>query len=576
MAINIFSGSAPGKQNKNVNAASSSTRAKQAKAALTTPSETSASGSTAVGTTNTLSKVGNFIGKAAGIASKFLPGIGGTIAKGISSLFNDPEWWQQVPGDAITLNEPLRILKHGEAPTKTSAKVSNYSFRAAILEIKSKAASGSFPAIIQPTNNQVNQYLLPQVRKVVNAIPLQDNSAYSTALQSATAIYAMWRDLKKFDYMCKHGQTYMASMNDNAFPLFKTENAAWLQSTINRLEEYLRANIRLPHTMCEYLSWRFGRVYKTNNSAKAGLVIYSTMGIEALPADWDAAIAAAMEAVSSNTEVSHANTDLYNAYYDHDYMVEVRDDTQFRYDTKEFMLRCNTQVHSELSQTFVVIDSNLDNPTTFMASTVSSIGQDQDGTFVSLFPIDRYRVYIPTAIGNNLPDVLVGIGDIKNYSGTGIANVKAGYSGVTPNGSYSKVWAYVDVEANTSISSIVMPSGQPGGTNVTKEQAAGVNSFLVQLMAAKSVDLYNVGLYVPMMTIKDTTWSDAGRIDMTSLSIDAGNPTFTTIATEQVYAFANLVDMERKHSMSYKQAEKLVARDTAELVDKLDVAAVKS
>lgn len=638
MAINIYSGSnSPGKQKNSVNKASNSDRVKASRQALASTGEVSTSGNTAVGTKGTLAKVGQTVGKVAGVVGKFIPGIGGTVANALSNLLNDPEWWQSVPGDALTLNEPLREIDELLHRYDAADSSKQYALRIAILEFLtasdlpgnySKSSSGHIDGymggVFHPTQRMITQYLMPQVRKVVNAVPLQDAEDYDSALRANATLYAMWRQLKKIDYCCKHGQTYLANMNDPAFPLFRTENAAWLQATINRLEEYLRANVRLPHTLCEYLAWRFGRVYKSNDSKKSALVMYNFLPLAFGPEVWDRIISRFMNLIAQTPTVQRANTDLYNTYFDHDYMVEIRDDTQFTFDKKEFMLRlnlvgCGVEVIDSSSDAddawslnvsgipaLMAIDSNLDNPTAFMATSISAAGIEQDGTLETLFPVDASaRVYIPNPRGNSqvatasfyteqvIPvsdpseDVPVGLPFLMFPSvylavntpggGNGKSTITRSSASEDPKGT---IWlcGYIEMDHPRS-------DGTISGSN-TAAIVKAVRSYIL----AKSVDLYNIHVNMPVYAVDTTkTPHDSSYaalatdydtpdayIDGTSLSIDAGSPTFTVINTEHVYAFANLVDIERKHSLSYKQAEHLVAKDTADLVDKLDVAAIKS
>lgn len=621
MAINIFSGSS-GPKGKNVNSASASARAQAAKNALSTPAETSKSGATAVGSKGALGKVGSFLGGAAKIAGKFLPGVGGIIANAAGDLLNDPEWWQSVPGDAVTLNEPLRIAEHAVSRDVVNAAGSPrtlYNPRAAILEVSSgcygvNGSDENVSTVMRITELEATQYLMPEVRKVVNAITLQDAQYYAQAYESAASLYAIWRDLRKIDYMCKHGQTYIASMNSPSFPLFQTKNAAWLQATINRLEEYLRANVRIAHTTCEYLAWRFGRVYKSNASAKSALVVYTTLGLDCTPEQYDTAISQLMQMVAKNPSVQKANTDIYNAYIDHDYMVEVRDDTQFRYDMKEFMLRLNSQYRSgDCARTYttggdieadlppyLALDSSLDNPTVFMASTVSSHGI-QAGEDACLFPVAGYRVYgvTPAQLGPDGPitnEILTGVYPVIVSNGPdAVQNAKdhsAGWYAAHPYNApdtdpikIETMWVAFNVRCFRAFT--INPAGSAPTTAQYKEV---MQQLIMNLMVCKSVDLYNVGIYVYLLyrgtnpsgiggdpyNLDGTSASStlSSMVDLTALSIDAATPTATTIGTEQIYAFANLVAMDRKHSMSYKQAEKLVARDTANLVESLDVASV--
>jgi hypothetical protein len=575
MAINIFSGTSG---RAKVNSAQNSTRAQAAKSALIGPSEVSNSGTTAVKSSGTLSKIGNTVGRIAGVASKFLPGLGGTIAKGISNLFNDPEWWQSVPGDALTLNSPLRVTELGDVGEPLYDAAKTYQFKMAIGELCSTAPTIDEDGqneydqdVIAPSPTAITQYLMPEIRKVVNAIPLQSADAYDVVMRSNATLYALWRQLKKFDYLLKHGQTYIANLNDPQFPLLQVENAAYLQSTINRLEEYLRASVRLPHTMCEYLAWRFGRVYKSNDSAKSALIMYNVVGVARDTEYVSAFIAYHMNRVNSTEAYQKANADLYNTYYDHDFMVEIRDDTQFQYDGKEFMLRTNCRVYDprfNFQYNAISIDSRLDNPTTFMASSVSAIGVDDSGDLSCLFPVKKIAGFIPafnaaTAGGQTEPSYI--LGRFANQPCNLIYDRISGSQWMAmPLISVNSAYNYADGEAIDPYFTYVgtAPMNYTGNTAV-------INYMVTSLLVAKSLDIYNKNVF---MGISDNGGSSLNGYDMTSLSIDTGLVDDRVLGIEHIYAFANLVHVERKTSMSYQKAEKLVARDTANMIESLDVA----
>jgi hypothetical protein len=528
MAINIFSGNSG--SNKRVNSASFSSRAQAAKEAVGGNAVTSDSGGTAVKAPGTLAKVGNTVGKIAGIASKFLPGLGGTIAKGVANILNDPEWWQSVPGEQITMNVPLRIASLGKSTdTVEGLGTPNiFSARGAFLDFMSGSTNDGYPfGVIDPDEQMVTQYLMPQIRKVVNAVPLQEATAYRDVFAANAEVYAIWRHLKKCDYLLKHGQTYLPNINDSVFPVFQVQNAAWLQSTINRLEEYLRANVRLPHTLCEYLAWRFGRFYRTHASKRAGIVSYSPIALSGEVDDFNDRIAELFTVPSSSEAHQKANSDLFNAYFDHDLMVEVRDDTQLTYDPKEFALRTNLDIQRSSSNPTgipVYIDSALDNTTVFMASTVSTkwIADDGTGSALSarsLFPVSLLSIYYYSdrEIRQDEDGVLIG---------------KAGWN-------------------NRVIT----------GAQTVEE----LGDFTLALL--KSMDVYNKNVYKRLRYGPESV-----VFDVTQASTDLGVTTDIVIQNEQVFAFANLVNVDRKRSMTIGAADKVAAAEVANLVEKVDVA----
>jgi hypothetical protein len=552
MAINIFSGGA--QKSSRVNSASQSSRAQAAKEAVGGGNAVASnSGNTAVKATGTLGKVANVVGNVAGIASKFLPGIGGTIASGLANILNDPEWWQTIPGEQITLNVPLRLARSGYVlEVEGRPRMEGFALRPAFVDIVSSSPQGSETGeVIKPTDTMITQYLLPQIRKVVNAVPLQDADSYAAVFASSTGVYAIWRHLKKCDYLLKHGQTYLPNLNDGAFPVFQVENAAWLQSTINRLEEYLRANVRLPHTLCEYLAWRFGRFYRSCASARAAIVSYSPIPLNASIAEINQIISGLMQVPASTEARQKANSDLYNTYFDHDLMVEIRDDTQLTYDPKEFALRTNCDIGKASDNPTgipVYLDSSLDNATVFMASTVSTYWRDEDGDApleqsYCLFPISRINIAMYS-------DKKIGYYD-ENDSDHVDSIIGTGWSWTEIQESY------VDLTA-------------PGGTYPTLATAR----FLFNVLLCKALELYNKNQF--LMCYAGDTIADAPFIalDATAPAYDMAVTTDVVIANEQVFAFANLVNVDRKRSMTIGQADKVAAKEVAELVDRTDIATV--
>lgn len=581
MAINIFEG---GKSRKAAptNAASSSIRAKQAKEALSVPAETSSDGSTAVGSKGILGKVAEIGKKALPIAAKFLPGIAGTVARGLEGIFNDPEWWQAVPGHGVTTNAPMAITRLGKfkGPMKETPAL----MRPALVSITSADLASPKPdQVFDPSEQAVTQYLMPEIRRVVNAIPLQSATAYKKVMAYQVCAYALWRQLLKYDYLLKHGQTYIPSLNDPAFPIMQVENASWLQSAIARLEEYLRANVRLPHTLCEYLAWRFGRVYMAHNTTKSALVVYDVVTPTADIGTYNSIIQAYMSGITAQAELQQANTDLYTTYYDHDYLVEIRDDTQFKFDIKEWMLRQNldftTANYGNAYATTlnpVVIDSAMDNPTTFMASTVSTDALSAAGFTDILFPVRSVRAFYY---------VDVELGGEKPTGGAQAPTIDIGLTNETPDESISVLTR--SAEGSRWFDMAIMPiivgtykgAATPAQDSFVKyPTASNLANLAFSAAVCKALDIYNAQQYLFIFT--DNIGEDHGMrvlaIDLTAIPYDLGTVTDDVLGNEHVFAFANLVDIDRKHSLSYKAAEKLVAKDVANTVATMDVAAAST
>lgn len=543
MAINIYSGSTPNSNNKSSpNSPKNTSRVQQLKESMVPASSVSSEGTVAVKKKGILGKIGDLAKKALPIAAKFIPGVGGAVSNVLANAFNDPEWWQEVPGDGITMNVPLQTgISLGLAPTGTDINLGQNRFtHLEITSLNPESDDTTYDPLqfFNPTDQMITQYLMPEIRKVVNAIPLQSAEAYTKALANAAFAYALWRQLKKVDYFVKHGATYLPSYNDVAFPICQVANAAWLQSTISRLEEFLRSSIRIPHTLCEYLSWRFGRIYRINQSAKGALVFYSVIPMYGSIAMYNHYVQEITKYQAATVEIQQANTDLYNAYFDHDMAVDIKDETQMKYDQKEFALRTNLDFgatwHSPLNP--VLIDSDLDNPTTFMASTVSTRTDT-----APLFPVE---IGVAVAYSTN-----------SNWT-----------EGMHTGGDPTSASNYVTYLENLNLSTVfvarwITPSP------INRPSDAPYNAFITATVC-KALELYNAQQYV----VVGGTERDGKRlIDVTALSMDLGIVTDEVLKNEQVYAFANLIDVRRKSSLSYAKAEAIVAKDVANTIATTDV-----
>lgn len=631
MSINIFSGSS-GSSNKSskrgVATSSAAARAAAVTSALGSGAVASDSGSTAVQSNGVLGKVGGFLNKISSVA-QYMPGMVGTIGGIVNKLTsaNDPEWWNTVPGDGLTCNDPFQYIEYGEnvigklyAATSTgtytdmTSRTSFGAFRPTFLEFSLLSATSSPGGIdyaghyaIRPTDNMIVQYLMPHIRSVVNAVYLQDATHYKTALMVQATMYALWRQLKKYDWFLKHGKPYVPNVNLKfTFPLFEVEHASFLQSTITRLEEYLHANVRLPHTLCEYLTWRFGRIYKTNQSAKSAFVFYDVVPLTAYVDGWNNLIQMLQNEITNVASVQKAATDIYNAYINHDQEVFIAEDNMCAWDSKEFVLRTNLDLVNEAMffgtnkiSNNILMDSNLDNPTTFMASTVSC---QVDPNELALFPVKHAYIY------TYIPDynLIKGV----QYTNTYITGCEMYQGDITVSGQTVTGANIIKPDTITlGMQACHVGDGSLGSNNPPRwfkcEIRAGLlgpddadnhnpwayssgtgsiykfANFVLQSSLCKAMEFYNVGMYLPTMLAEEasSSWGPLAKAvkatDVTALTQDQGIVSDIVIKNEQILAFANLMAIEHRDKTTYRMVERRVARDLANTIEAVPIAELK-
>lgn len=594
MAIYINTGATGGSKNPAAKRSPKSNQVKQQPGMVS-----STEGTTAVQKKGILGAIGNLAKKALPIAASFIPGVGGIVAKTLDGVVNgsanDPEWWQSVPGESVTMNVPLRpytydageitiddIADNADAVTwNTMSKLLNPTHvRPYQLEFISISSFALYDPLkfFNVTENMATQYLMTEIRKVVNAVPLQAASTYREVLANNAVAYSLWRQLKKYKFLITHGQTYLPNFDDPMYEVLQTANAAWLDSRISRLEEFLHASVRLPHTLCEYLAWRFGRIYRINKSAKAAIVMHNVIGVQQQVATYDEFISDIIAFNTTTTARQQAATDIMNAYINHDMFVDVPDDTQFIYDAKEFALRCNMNVAltgvltEDTNINPIMIDSDLDNPTVFMASSVSTGVYNYDSTTkLPLFPVVAAKAHIRT---NN--------GDAPVYF----------YSFYTVEDDTHAILHIDDSNYGTLIDTINGSQFIVCDLSPVIPKGIGLGTYpitLFKLVLCKSLEYYNAGIYTPVSNgaymDEDLAHSQQSSIkfafshmvllDVTALSEDLGAVTDAVISNEHIYAFANLVNIDRKTSLSKGNAETQVAKMVADTMAGADISQLK-
>lgn len=531
-------------------------------------------------------KVGSIIGKVGNLAEKYgglIPGVGSvvqTIGK-VASSINDPEWWMNYPVNGVTTNVAL-ASDFGTASLTPGDKVAVIAggssakwrtlphLRPSILEFlpdrltENTSANQLVPFV--PAKDDVSTYVLQNVRKVSNAVLLQDVDAYAEVLANSARAAALYYQLRKFIFLTEHSKPWIPAITDGSFPILSATNKATLVSLADSLRTYIQSSVRIPHTLSCYMAWRFGRVFNMGQSEKTGIVLYNVLGMNASVETYSNIVA---HIISFNADQSatllptttqpltgvktSAQADLYNAYIDHVFVSEIEDEKQYMYDPKEWVLRTNMDLVDDgiycpvRDNDEIYMDSALDNPTVFMASTVSTgtkgtgVGKVQE----PLFPVGSARfwgtgMYAPALEGDQYVKVLPASSDYTiyglalsptaNLSKMAIANVFGKLGG-----------AYKGFEIMPAMCNVargIFPNETMTWTEGEARLSCCAMSWAVAL--CKATEFYNVEIMLPWPSYLNDQW-DPYLPDATAPASDLAIVPESIIKQTQKYAFANLV-----------------------------------
>lgn len=526
-------------------------------------------------------KVGSIIGKVGSLAEKYgglIPGVGSvvqTIGK-VASSINDPEWWMNYPVNGVTTNVALASdfgtpLAPGDKTcviaTGNAAKWRNLPhLRPSVLEFlpdRLAAANTLVPFI--PAKDDVSTYVLQNVRKVSNAVLLQDVDAYAEVLANSARAAALYYQLRKFIYLTEHSKPWIPALTDGSFPILAAENKATLVSLADSLRTYIQSSVRIPHTLSCYLAWRFGRVFNMGQSEKTGIVLYNVIAMNTTVESYSSIVAKIIafnadqnEALLPTTTLpmkgvkTSAQADLYNAYMDHVFVSEIEDEKQYMYDPKEWVLRTNMDlvdddIYCPVRDTDeIYMDSALDNPTVFMASTVSTgtkgggVGKVQ----MPLFPVGSARfwgtgMYAPAIEGEDVKVLPAN----RDYSILGtVLSPTANLSKKEIAYVYGKTGgAYKGFEIDAAMCNYGRGIGPNENVAYTdKEARCAVASMTWAAALCKATEYYNVEINMPWPSFLADSW-DPLLPDATAPASDLAIVPESIIKQTQRYAFANLV-----------------------------------
>jgi hypothetical protein len=328
-------------------------------AKATTPSKTALS--------NILSKATTLLNKSAPDLLSLVPGVGPAL-KMVATTLNDDEWFEEFKGVGVTPNEFLQLNTYDDGKT--------YNPVSALTEcICSINDSQSFLDNFMPT-------ILAYVRNHTNNVLTDDTSLYATAFLAASRLYAHYYAGLKLIKLSEHQPLNIPLLNKLVGPIDPSEYSRF-KGAIEALGDFLKSTIRLPYAWCEYLRWRFGTTFYSENTGKPGLIMYNPRIITTTKyrtADTIVSnyITAIDDLRAAYISAGRAGADLKLAYDTHQIRYDVED---AHYDAKEFNLRCNLTVGTitenpkrpaDAGEALVFLDSRLDQQAAVQAVTIST------------------------------------------------------------------------------------------------------------------------------------------------------------------------------------------------------------
>lgn len=248
------------------------------------------------------SSVGQIIGGISSVASKaapflkMIPGFGNTIGGvadivgkiGSSLSANDPEWYARYTAAGVSMNE-LLICRNVENFTRfETGEPYEKNFRhdgtqlqlIPAVELVGVARPDQYDKLANRTKDELLPTILAEVRKATNNV-LQDHvDDYWTTFCNFIHLYEIYYSGMK---LIKLSEDYPLNIPDlsELFTVLGPANISTFKGAIESLKHYLESTVKLPHALVEYIRWRFGTMFLSDNTERAGLVSYSPVGLYA-------------------------------------------------------------------------------------------------------------------------------------------------------------------------------------------------------------------------------------------------------------------------------------------------------
>jgi hypothetical protein len=321
------------------------------------------------------------------------------IAKVALSL-NDDEWFDEYKASGATFAETLQ-LNQDVGKTDDGNKVAVESYVPSLVEIATDFCDYG--------NNTADFYnafmpsILSYVRKKTNNVLIEETWKYDVAFVSTVRLYALYYTLRKYEKLALNVPINMPTL-PLGVPAIEAKVFNQMIGIADSLEGYLKSTCGLPHALAEYLRWRYGTIFHSDNTGRPALITYDPfvhqVADQLEKADepgmiFDAvynnyipwvriiknyndefipALSHTIAKLQTSIQVTgRAISDLCLAYKDHQIKYDVNDAT---YDAKEYNLRCNLTSPSKIithkDAATVILDSRLDQSAALQAVTCSS------------------------------------------------------------------------------------------------------------------------------------------------------------------------------------------------------------
>jgi hypothetical protein len=523
-----------------------------------------------------------------------IQGIGGAL-RNVLSTMNDDEWFSHYDGNGATFNELLTSYAD-TATDNTRNFVALKVYGGLVGYLMSDRTEGVY-------YNQFMSHMLAYIRSKTNNILQDDVTTYQRVYFNVVKLYEIYYSLRKWENFMLQTPANAPTII-NVTKAYIPENVNVTRGIADNLESYLKATVKLPYALASYIRWRFGTIFLTSNTKRAGFASYDPLYTVATAVDatthdvtvktayataqsilphnntgaaTPSQIASAIEALKSQLITDgRALSDFAYAYADHEVKYDVEDR---HFDEKEFCLRQNIARYNMCIPTAgpvktmfddgaveILMDSRLDMNAGIQALTISlDVGHNDlgmttggGGPDLSLapFPVGACQLFLDaTRIPNNLYNLITGS---NGY-----------WRAINSN---SKWITYFKTFQGAAKDHLINRGTLSNNTAQNySEVIANAVEVSLEMHNANSFDIF-------VSDGTDASGTPGLLVQIGSLSYDRAKISFESIGSIQRNAILNLVrgDYKRKQQVDVKEeattvVDGLTSKDVSFTKDKIDL-----